>query len=198
MSKSRPVVFALGCAIFLSMPGKAPAATLNFTEPGLVNFIGSTSINLSNATLTSLGDDFFIGPYGAYGETNGLGVVCGIFQNACRADFRIDFSSNVTNLSFESFDYQRGDTVSVSAYLDNGFLGSLKVLSLAYLDLSSFGVIDSLVFDYVDGNGLAFGDFQFEAVSVEAVPLPAALPLFAAGLGAISLLSWRRKRTTGV
>ena len=35
-------------------------------------------------------------------------------------------------------------------------------------------------------------NFQFAAVS--AVPLPAALPLFATGLGALGLLGWRRKK----
>jgi hypothetical protein len=32
------------------------------------------------------------------------------------------------------------------------------------------------------------------AADVSPTPLPAALPLFAAGLGVISLLGWRRKR----
>jgi len=31
-----------------------------------------------------------------------------------------------------------------------------------------------------------------------ATPLPAALPLFAAGLGAFGLLGWRRKRKSAV
>ena len=38
------------------------------------------------------------------------------------------------------------------------------------------------------------GPESFDDFSVSAVPLPAALPLFATGLGALGLLGWRRKR----
>jgi hypothetical protein len=41
-----------------------------------------------------------------------------------------------------------------------------------------------------------FGFFLLDDVGVGAVPLPAALPLFATGLGALGLLGWRRKRKT--
>ena len=41
-------------------------------------------------------------------------------------------------------------------------------------------------------SGGDFGNANF--VSVSATPLPAALPLFASGLGALGLLGWRRKR----
>jgi hypothetical protein len=37
-------------------------------------------------------------------------------------------------------------------------------------------------------------DFDWTAFAVQPTPLPAALPLFASGLGAIGLLGWRRKR----
>jgi hypothetical protein len=38
-------------------------------------------------------------------------------------------------------------------------------------------------------------DVTFSAAyAVSATPLPAALPLFASGLGAMGLLGWRRKR----
>jgi hypothetical protein len=45
--------------------------------------------------------------------------------------------------------------------------------------------------DDVGGRFLAPGIWS---VSESAVPLPAALPLFAAGLGALGLIGWRRKR----
>jgi hypothetical protein len=38
-------------------------------------------------------------------------------------------------------------------------------------------------------------DGLFGAITAP-TPLPAALPLFASGLGALGLLGWRRKRTT--
>jgi hypothetical protein len=40
----------------------------------------------------------------------------------------------------------------------------------------------------------ALHDFQQDRIGVNVVPLPAALPLFATGLGALGLLGWRRKR----
>ena len=52
-----------------------------------------------------------------------------------------------------------------------------------------------------------FADFEFDAGAYDsfavnstaaATPLPAALPLFAAGLGALGLLGWRRKRKSAV
>jgi hypothetical protein len=50
--------------------------------------------------------------------------------------------------------------------------------------------------------GLNFRDdpgfILLDDVSVNAVPLPAALPLFATGLGALGLLSWRRKQKSAL
>jgi hypothetical protein len=39
--------------------------------------------------------------------------------------------------------------------------------------------------------------FESETTSTNATPLPAGLPLFATGLGALGLLGWRRKRKAG-
>jgi hypothetical protein len=42
--------------------------------------------------------------------------------------------------------------------------------------------------------GLVFLDSQGQTIGLAPTPLPAALPLFATGLGAFGLLGWRRKR----
>jgi hypothetical protein len=52
-------------------------------------------------------------------------------------------------------------------------------------------VIDSLD---VDTNA----SFQIATMATSTTPLPAALPLFASGLGALGLLGWRRKRKAAV
>ena len=61
----------------------------------------------------------------------------------------------------------------------------------------TFGVTatgsDNIVFSFQDNPAyMALDNVSVSAVS--ATPLPAALPLFATGLGALGLLGWRRKR----
>jgi hypothetical protein len=51
--------------------------------------------------------------------------------------------------------------------------------------------------DFVFDNANRFTDFLHFSGTIENItptPLPAALPLFATGLGALGLLGWRRKR----
>ena len=50
--------------------------------------------------------------------------------------------------------------------------------------------------NYEGWAGVDIATLTVTGESVEAVPLPAALPLFAAGLSAMGFMSWRRKRKT--
>jgi hypothetical protein len=60
-----------------------------------------------------------------------------------------------------------------------------------------FGVAASTPVGVTGPPGLAETiNFDNLAVRINDVPLPAALPLFATGLGVLALLGWRRKRTT--
>lgn len=48
----------------------------------------------------------------------------------------------------------------------------------------------------ITSQGTRGGTFLINSASVSAVPIPAALPLLASGLGALGVIGWRRKRKT--
>lgn len=78
-----------------------------------------------------------------------------------------------------SFYEAESDVLSFSHTLTTG---GLVTLGIAILDGSDDIVSSALLVDNVSSTGLA------------PIPLPAAFPLFAGGLGLLGLLGWRRKR----
>jgi len=50
---------------------------------------------------------------------------------------------------------------------------------------------------YISSDDYGLTESTAGSWSVTTTPLPAALPLFAGGLGALGLLGWRRKRKNG-
>jgi hypothetical protein len=170
----------------------ASASTLDFTDVGSTGAIGSKTVNLSNAKLTSFGDGFFIVSPGTYGEANNLGIACANIANkSCEADWQIDFSTTVKNLMMSSFATDPGDNVKVSAFLKGGLRGTVTVTTDTLVDLRSFGVIDRLFFkDSSTGGGIAFGDFSF---STTVVPVPASIWLFISSLVGLVGVSKRHR-----
>ncbi|MCG8550072.1 MAG: hypothetical protein MI799_06700 [Desulfobacterales bacterium] len=189
------IQFACLAAIFSGISFATSADTLDFTEIGATGILGTTDITLSNATLTSYGNNFFVYAPGATGESNGKGSICAM-QIGCRADMEISFNEKVMDLTFGVFGYAAGDAVSISAFNDGALVQSLLITSETFVDFSGFGVIDRLFFDDVatGGHGLGYNDFSFSSVSVSAVPLPAAFPLFGAAMVGLGLLGWKRKK----
>jgi hypothetical protein len=61
-------------------------------------------------------------------------------------------------------------------------------------DLDSLDAVANGAFEEGAVNPFATNDLEFPP-TVPQTPIPAALPLFATGLGAMGLFGWRRKRT---
>jgi len=97
-----------------------------------------------------------------------------------------------------SFDVKKNIEISLLANLSNvdieiviAFFGPLSLTQpvLVDVDNSSF-----LVFDNGRTGGLISGGSISPVLSVSAVPVPAALPLFGTGLAVMGFIGWRRKR----
>jgi len=92
-----------------------------------------------------------------------------------------DFALGTFYVGF--FPYQGEINVSIDV---TAFINSLIALSSPYAELQIVWPRNRS-----DGYYVAFSPVYLE---VEQTPLPAALPLFASGLGALGVLGWRRKR----
>ena len=188
--------------LFLSMTASANAVLLTFEDvPG-----GSTQNNVGNmptyngfnfsSTLDWL--DLSPGspwPYGAhsgeFGILNNNGGV-GIITADDGSDFTFDglwakrwatpIDSGGPDSSFGVLEgYNNGSLVWT---VNTGLNGSYKFFE------AQLGLIDELRLGF--GNIFLVDDIELNALTP--VPLPAALPLLAGGLGLLGILGWRRKR----
>jgi hypothetical protein len=78
--------------------------------------------------------------------------------------------------------YVSGDPLTDSMLFDNQTYASLGLTPGTY------------VWTWGSGAEVGSGSFTLEVGQIPQAPLPAALPLFATGLGALGLLGWRKKR----
>jgi hypothetical protein len=164
---------------------------------GIIGFIDGFSISTAlNVRITSTLDGIFTGQETAFGNTTPMPGTAGI-------TFLLDHNNQhvLTDI---------GPTGVQDVLLEPGiytFLWALSVQAEAVAD--NFAIIQSqtadasntgrLFFDVLTPGGsltfLSGHDYSSLAAGPSfETPLPAALPLFASGLGAFGLLSWRRKR----
>ena len=209
-------LFALGIALGLTVAPPARAASV-IGGPGLI----SPSVDIDFSEVTFLGTPFpLTNQFGGFGVTfssgwfdTGCPIACippttsptGVVPNATNFDFyntqsfsffnpnvSISFSSNVTDITFSTkFNPPPpGQSHEIQAFLDGVFVEGL-VVSIA----QTYGFSGTLFNEIRFSLPAAFviDDMKFN-LAAEATPLPAALPLFATGLGALGLFGWRRKR----
>ena len=110
---------------------------------------------------------------------------------------------NLTNGALAEFSFApnpTGQSSSISTGLSNAIVNSSLGLSVGSTSHGTFAGPTNIITAFIDGLPLGTGSAFVNSISdstapvVSTAPLPAALPLFATGLGGLALLGWLRKR----
>ena len=190
------------CAVVIAaaaslMSPSAFATSITYTETGIgTGALGATAFNNELVTVTGTGDTANVTSF-----TNSFGT---FFINPLNT-----VTINVATVGSATLSVQ-GEVIDVQS-TSNNFAGFATVLpsnnlletgnsAFASYDLTTDigpitgpGFFDLAAFATSSGTFglLSIGDTTFTATTT---PVPAALPLFATGLGGLGLLGWRRKR----
>jgi len=183
--------------------GGAQATTITYTETGTASgFIGNDKF--TDALLT----------FRAVGDTANAQLFGGSWINIVNSvDFTIEGIGPVTFTAAVDFVFSQPGDPTKGTSAGGGFsIGGIDVLgtinsSFATYELTTaFGPITDIgdFFSCVSCIGTNLGNLELLSLNgdttftatISQTPLPAALPLFAAGLGGLGLLGWRRKRKT--
>lgn len=168
----------------LSLSAAASADTLDFS--GLtMGYQNTTTLVLPNATITSYGQNLYVGAAGIGKE------ICAINGGSCEADIGITFNSVINGLNFVTSGFDSGDKINVSAYNGATFLGSVFHASNGLVNMAAFSNVTRIyIDDSSTGAGFGYDHFNF---NVTAVPEPETYALMLAGLGLVSAVTRRRK-----
>ena len=164
-------------------------------------FVNMAAVNGSSAALTN--NDFLAGDIIVHAPNNGAavsvvwtaptaGIISDLFAAVWYAHSSVTRSNEVELVLVAT--QLAAWTVSTSSNPDRSSPGT-------YQPGGTFNVSagDMLILNFTKTAGQTFGSLKgvqenFTFTPGSAVPLPAALPLFAGGLGVMGLLGWRRKR----
>jgi hypothetical protein len=186
----RPLSALFGSFLVSMLAVVAPAhsATLLTLE---ITGVGTGSFTSPNSSFTSQPFDFHLVGFDGPTATMDL-TIANVTIGGSTVDFTSPmrvFMSHTPN--YISFGYQGGADLfrlefSAADFLlldtANSFFGPATVTNNLFTDVPTSGGL------------LSFTDFSDVHLSVNSTPLPAALPLFAGGLGVIGFLAGRRKR----
>jgi hypothetical protein len=169
----------VGLPLFLATP--ASATTINFVFSNGATQVAEGSFTYPTGSTGVLG----------YSDLSAFSIHFDI------PNVSYDLAFALVNLNYQYFAYDTSLQKFVSASV-NGTVGAfLELLGSINNPLSNgFFFAPSSGDSYSEYSTRLF-DSPYTAVAFSeatATPLPAALPLFASGLGALGLLGWRRKR----
>lgn len=176
---------AKGAILALALAAPAGATTLDFSGFPTGN-LHTTVLLLPEVTIATGGDSLFNIP--------GAGLCA--FNNAfnCAANLNLTFVGEVSNLSFEAFGYDPGDSVLAQVFNAGGtLLASFSIVGNGTYDFGSLGGIARLFLeDSSTGAGYSWNNFTFDNAPA-AIPLPATLPLLAGAMALGGVVLRRRK-----
>ncbi|MBL4905961.1 MAG: hypothetical protein JKX94_00790 [Sneathiella sp.] len=198
MFKKLLVTVAATVLAFSAVPSSGQAATLtalsdNFnTETLSLNYNSFANWNVSNGTVDLIGPGFFA----LCGGTRCVDMD-GSTANAGDLTTKDNFAIGSYALSFRIAGNQRGGAAD-GMVVTFGDLNELFVRN----PFDPFGLVqrtvnlaalDFLTFSHNGGDniGILLDDVTIRQLSV--IPLPAALPLYGAGLAVMGFIGWRRK-----
>lgn len=187
-----------GLFIILSCTQVAGAIPYSITFSGVID----TSTAPSAAPVLGIGD-----PYSGQlsFDIDSSDVISNVSGNAVLNGFTTQFTG---------FSHRTSGNSNLGAFIFsiNPVGGSFKISSIKF-DLSASGISsnpDGSLFDFVSANdvsvstvnlvtlspiGASFAyNHSFDDFVLTTVPLPAGLPLYAAGLGILGFIGWRRKQ----
>ena len=207
------IVLVAALAAVLAFGSRARAATITFegVVSGFSHLVPATPYTEAGFSLTNLQGGFSDGIYGPTGaNTNGTSIFG--WCSSCAPNF----TSNVIELTkvgggtFSLFSLDAGNLNFTAGFVTPP-LSAQSILAVGHLfgggtvtqtlqlsdtwatfNLLSFTSLISVDFS-ATWNAVPNPAFDNLVVSSE-TPLPAALPLFTTGLGALGLLGWRRKK----
>ena len=177
----------------------ASAATLNFETLGSVEWkpaflgIDGAFIQGASTNLFTIANDPQLQLLPGAG-----GAICSAFRPdddtlSCAADMQITFKTAVSNLSLQTFGYDPGDSVTISAYAGNSLLNSQIAAGDKVVDFSTLSGVTKLVFDdQSSASGFAFGKFSFTSLT-SPVPEPATGMLMLLGVAALGQFARQRR-----
>ncbi len=191
----------------------------NYTIPQLYVSMSTTGDAGASAEFKLVYNIEFLGPsggttsitVGAYAEASSPGAVPGVSGNSGAAAAYMTISNEYGQLASVSAFSQRPNggryetTFDQTVTFQNNsvytVLMDANADADAYQDISGQSISDALIDPYFDLSNLPNGVTFLESdgignslPNVAATPIPATLPLFATGLGALGLFGWRRKR----
>jgi hypothetical protein len=176
--------------------------TWSYSNADMSAVLGETTYNSTynivdldkNYYCPGCGESFVLGF-----DNTSVGTTEGVF--GVGLDYKNDDNNpfNPNSVLFNAF-VTYGDGSSENFTLDYAKLSARDYLFFA---LTSDLLIKSISFQGPNGETGEIGYFVMDnltigaAPQISAVPIPAALPLFGAGLGVMGFMGWRKKRKTG-